>query len=481
MHNEKEKRVASFYIHLKKYALIYLGLVMYLLFFISVAWTGWFDVFFSGAALHAGAKGIDFYQLPKGAWAFWHGGSLTGNPLANGSQYAKKDFANGNVYHPLFTLTFGSFLAMFDPDRSPYIWLWTKLLISLPIISYFFWSFRTSRYIAFAVFILLTNFSIYLELAAWQFHFVLNMFLFLLLIMLVKKHHPFWSGLVYCLGLLVKPIGLLFVPTLLFKGRWKVVLFGIGLFVLYTLAFLSHGVGKYYTDNLQANLSSSGTLGPNQIITLQALLHYTTNWPDFIYQAIQNGALVIVVFLSILRRTHISKAIFLYVAYYLCFYEQVFEYQWSSLAYVLAICVVTCPAFQTTFSRLCIVLTCLPDCFFLLNQLHIDIQDQGYLGLIPGATAWEWMVVSKLIPLFLLLISVLAADFKPILTQTKAFWQAMRKVNDHLDLFGDEPDISEVDAEQTADLTPAAFVPWHKWIWPKISTRKREGRPYASK
>jgi hypothetical protein len=146
-----------------------------------------------------------------------------------------------------------------------------------------------------------------------------------------------------------------------------------------------------------------------------------------------------------LRRIHISKAIFLYVAYYLCFYEQVFEYQWSTLAYVSAVCVVTCPEFQTRFSRFCILLTCLPDCFILLNRLHIDVKDLGYLGLIPGATAWEWMVVSKLMPLFLLLVSVLAADFKPILKQIKALWQAIRKVNDYLDLFGDEQSISNVE------------------------------------
>lgn len=433
------------YIHFKKYFLIYLGLVIYLLFFISVAWTGWFDAFFSGAALHMGAKGIDFYQLPKGAWAFWHGGSLTGDPLGNGSQYAKKEFSNGNVYHPLFTLTLGSFLAQFDPPRSPYIWLWIKLCISLPVISYFFWRFRTSRHIAFATFILLANFSIYLELAAWQFHFVLNMLLLLFLILLVKKRHTVLSGFLYGLGLLVKPVGLLFVPVLLVKGRWKIVLFGIGLFVLCTGSFVFHGAGKYYTDNLLNNLSSSGTLGPNQIITLQALLRYITHWPNFIYQAIQNASLCLVVFLGTLRRIYISKAVFLYIAYFLCFYEQVFEYQWSSLAYVLAVCVVTCPEFQTGFSRFCILLTCLPDCFMLLNHLHIDVKDLGYLGLIPGPTAWEWMVVSKLIPLFLLLVSVLAADFKPILTQINVFWQAMRKVNDHLDLFGDDQSVSNME------------------------------------
>jgi hypothetical protein len=428
---------------LKKHYLIAAGLIIYLLFFISVAWTGWFDVFFSAAALHVGAKGIDFYQIPKGAWAFWHGGSLTGDPLANGSQYAKEYYSNGNVYHPFVTLTLGSLLTLFNPAQSPYIWLWSKLVLSLLVIAYFFWSFRTSKYIDFAVFILCTNFSIYLELAAWQFHFILNMLLLLLLIMLVKRRAPIWTGCIYCLGMLVKPLGVLFVPTLLFKGRWKIIVHGIWLFTICTIPFLFFGKGQYYTDNLLLNLSLSGTQGPNQIITFSALLHYTTHWPDFVYSALQNAALYLVVFLSMLRRIPIAKAAFLYIAYFLCFYEQVFEYQWSSLAYVLAVCVVTCPEFQTKLAHLCILLTCLPGCFLLLNRLHIDVQDQGYWGLMPGATAWEWMVVSKLVPLFLLLVVVVVADCKPIFRQIKAFWMTLRKVNDSTGLFGDEQEESE--------------------------------------
>jgi hypothetical protein len=449
LYREKEKYVKNLYMHLKKYFLIYLGLLIYLLFFISVGWTGWFDVFFSGPALHVGAKGIDFYQVPNGAWAFWHGGSLAGDPLADGSQYAPQGSANPNVYHPLFTLTLGSLLALFDPVKSPYIWLWVKLNLSLLAIAYFFWVFRTSKYSGFAVFILLTNFSVYLELAAWQFHLLLNMFLLLFLITLVKRKSALSSGFWYCLGMLVKPVGLLFVPLLLFKGRWKSVSLGIGLFALCTVPFLFGGTGTYYTHNLLGNLSSSGTFGPNQIITFLALLHYTTQWPEVVYQAIKYGSLFLVVFLSALRRIHITKAVFLYIAYYLCFYQQVYEYQWSSLVYVLAACVVTCPEFQTKLSRFCILLTCLPSCFILLNYLHIDIEDLGDLGLAPGETAWKWMVVSKLIPLFLLLISVLATDFKPTCKQIKAFRTALHKINDRVDLFGNEQEVKGTEQSVT--------------------------------
>lgn len=449
---EMEKSMESMYSHMRKYSLIYLGLVIYLLFFVSVAWTGWFDAFFSGAALHVGAKGIDFYQIPRGAWAFWHGGSMTGDPLPDGSQYAGDFFSNGNVYHPIFTLAFGSLLVPFDPAQAPYIWLWIKLPLSLLVVAYFAWNFRESKYVSFATFILLANFSVYLELAAWQYHFILNMLIFLLLIALVKRLSTITVSFWYWLGMLVKPIGLLFAPLLLFKGRWKAMALGIALFILSTAVFAFHGSGNYYTDNLLANLSTSGTAGPNQIITLSALLHYTTKWPDIVYKVIQYVPLIIIVFLSSLRRISIPKAALFYVAYYLCFYEQVFEYQWSTLAYVLAVCVVTSSAFQTRIARFCILLTCLPDCFVLLNAWHIDVQDLGYLGMIPGAVAWEWMVVSKLVPLFLVLICALFADVKPILRQIKELWFTLHKVNEQLHMFGDET------GQQSASEDPEVLI-----------------------
>ncbi len=422
---------------LKTYTWIAAGLLIYLLFYVSVAWTGWFDIFFSGAALHVGAKGIDFYQLPNGAWAFLHGGSLTGKPLANGAQYAKPSFANDNVYHPLFTLVFGSLFALFAPATSPYVWLCIKLLLSLAAIFYFFWRFRAHPHIGFAVFVLLVNFSVYLELAAWQFHALLNILLLLFFSAIVQRESVWISGVLYGLGLLIKPIGILFVPVLIFKGRWKVAVIGLVLFTLLTVAFLFHGIGKYYTDNLLANFSASGTAGPNQIITLAALLHYSTHWPDLLYRVLQYGSLLLIIFLSSFRKIHIVKAFFLFIAYYLCFYEMVFEYQWSTLAYSIAICIVVCPSFQSRLARMCILLTCLPDCFLLLNILHIDVRDMGKLGLIPGATAWEWMVVSKCVPLLLLVVVVIIGDLKPLWRQARTFWQALCKINDHLDVFGE--------------------------------------------
>jgi hypothetical protein len=184
---------------------------------------------------------------------------------------------------------------------------------------------------------------------------------------------------------------------------------------------LVNGVVIYYVSNLWANLFAGQKAGPNQIITLNALLRFSplTNWPDFVYKSIQYVALLGVILLSAWRRIHIVKAIFFTIVYYLCFYEKVFEYQWSVLAYVLAICVVLLPEFQTRFSIFCCLLICLPSCFLLLSLLHFDVQNVTGLGLLPDEPAWEWMVVSKLLPLFLLYGNVLLVDIKPLLKRLR--------------------------------------------------------------
>lgn len=107
--------------HIKKYWLLVLAIMLQLLFYVSASWTHWLDIFFPGGSLHDGLQGIDFYQIPRGAWAFWHGGSLTGAPLANGMFYGPHHYVSSNVYHPIVTLLLGSVLMLFSWPASFYV------------------------------------------------------------------------------------------------------------------------------------------------------------------------------------------------------------------------------------------------------------------------------------------------------------------------------------------------------------------------
>lgn len=408
--------------YIYRYKLIFAGLLLYLAFFFSVASTGWFDVFFSGPALHVGAKGIDFLQVPRGAWSFWHGGSLDGEPLKSGGVYADKEAVNSNVYHPLFTLTLGTFLATFSPGTAWLLWLWLKFVLSLAVVALFYQNFHASKYVQLAIFLLTANLSIYLELAAGQFQFLVNIAVLLLLIALTKRSSVWLGGLLYGLGLLVKPLGLLFVPILLLKRQWTTVVVGLGLFILSTLVMLT--AGGYYIDGLIANIFYPWNPGPNQIITLFALWHSLVHEPAFVSALLRYSVLGLLLLLGVWRRIDLNKAIFLLVVYFLCFYNQVYEYDWSLLAYVGAICVVCCPSFQTRFARFCLLLICLPSCFVLLRILHFDVVIDKNLGAVPGTLAWQLMVISKVVPLLLLTGSVLAPDLAVLLQRCRSLWSS---------------------------------------------------------
>jgi hypothetical protein len=430
------------YSHLKTYILIYLGVFIYIFFYIAVKMS-WSGLFFNSNALHLPSpqwgdifRGIDFFQVPRGAWSFWHGGDLTGVPQKNGGTYAPGQVVNSNVYHPLFTLAIGSFLIQFPANQVFDIWLWIKLAITLITVAYFFWSFRDSKYVSFAIFILLVNFSAFLELGAGQFHFVLNELMLLFLIGLSKRQSFALNGTYYWLTLLVKPVGLLFAPILLIKRQWKVAILGVIIFALLTWAFQDKG--NYYVNNLMQNTLHPTLADDPQIITLNVLLRDKTHWPDIVYSLIQYSVLAFIIFFSAFRRIHISKAIFLHVVYFLLFYNLVYEYDWSTLAYVNAVCIIYNQSFQTRFSQFCLLLVSLPSGFAILRLLHFDIKEKGGMmfGAEPGTTAWQLEIVSKLIPVLLLCISVVMSDIKPNVKQFREFFGALRKIHDQLKTFG---------------------------------------------
>ncbi|GHO44703.1 hypothetical protein [Ktedonospora formicarum] len=422
--------------HLQAYKLIYIGAFIHILFYLSASQTGWLNGLFTGDSLHYCCRGMDFYQVPDGAYAFWHGGNLTGAPLPNGVIYAQNHTVNSNVYHPLFTLTLGSWLILFQPEQTFYVWMLCKLLITAFVIGYFLWTFRESPYLGFATFILLANCTQYQEIAIGQFQFVLNIFLLLLLINLARGKHTVRSGFLYYLTLLAKPIGLLWLPLFVTKKRLRIALLGFGFFAFSTLVFQVGSLGNYYIDNLSFHLFSPGDYGPDQITTLASLLSYTTHWPKMILQGLQYLFLASVLLLGALRRVHISKGIFLMVVYYLFFYDFVYEYHYTTLAPVLAICFLCCPEFRTYTSRCLILWTCLPSAFVLLNYFHIGTYWDNMYGANVTPLGWQLMLVSRLLPILLLTINVVRPDIVPAYRQVKAFWLAMRKVNDHLEVFG---------------------------------------------
>nr|BBH86835.1 hypothetical protein KTC_15860 [Thermosporothrix sp. COM3] len=410
----------DFFKSIKTYKLIYLGLIIHMLYYISAFHTGWFNGLFTGSAIHYCCKGLDFYQVPDGAYAYWHNGKLTGEELPDGTRFSQDHPANKNVYHPLFTLIVGTILLPFSPEHAFTAWLMLKLALTIGVVCYFIWIFQNSKYISFAVFVLLAFATNYLEIAIAQFHSVLNAFLLLFLIDLVKRKSVVSSSILSCLTMLVKPIVFLWTPLLIIKKRSGIALGGLLLFALYTGIFTLDGAANYYIDNLRGQLLAASVFGPDQIITLGALIRFDTNLPDVVYQFIRYGTLAGILVLSLRKRFHIVKGCFLLTVYYLFFYSLVFEYHYTSLAPVIAICLVCCPEFQTLRSRICVLLTCLPSAFVFLNILNIGTKHDSFYGTSVDLLGWRIMVISKVLPVLFLCIFVLSDD-------VIALWKRIRK------------------------------------------------------
>ncbi len=422
--------------HIWRHKLLYLGLIINTLFYVSATDTHWFHYFFSGSALHMCCRGLDFYQVPNGLWSYIHGGSLTGWLPPGVGRYSEGFPSNYNVYHPLFTILVGSFLVLFKSKDSFYVWMYLKLVCTSAVIIYFYHSFKRSKYLEFALFTMLINSTQYIEITISQYQSVLNFFTFLLLIALATGRKKLPSALYYLVGLITKPIGLLWLPVLLFKKQFTIALVGGSLFVLITLLFTWTHIGTYYSDNLIWHLQATDIGSPIQIITLAALLKAATPLTEQGISLIKDACLLLIVFFCSLKRVSLFKGIFLSTVYFYLFYDWVYEYHYTTLIPILAICLVMCPEFQTRLARALVLLISLPNAFFILHFFQIGYSHSNPSIPDPDVLGWQIIVLSRIVPLILLSCVVLRSDVKPTFIGMKRFLIKMLKVNRKLALFG---------------------------------------------
>lgn len=399
---------------INEHKVLVLGLLIHLTFFISAFWTSWYDYFFFGSSLHFCCQGLDFFQVPNGAYAFFNGGDLSGRLPPNIANYSIGYPSNQNVYHPLFTIIIGGFFILFNPKTSFYISMAIKLLINLLMVTYLFKSFDNNRHLDFALFLMLINFPQYSEIRIAQFQFLFNVFFFLFLINLYRKGNKIITAFFYFLTLLVKPISLLFIPALLLKKEAKILLYGISFFVLSLLPFILLGKGGYYIDNLSSQILSPIATNTIDILTLDAFLRYTLSLStaDTIF-------LKILVFFSILlltlTRVSIFKIFLLLTLYFLFFYDLVYQYHWTILTPVFTIALLVLKEFQGKIQKFLLALVALPHIFFILRFLNVGVKVDPFLGPDPTFLGWQIVLLYVLIPPTLLTFLALRPDIKNII------------------------------------------------------------------
>lgn len=401
--------------HIVKSKLLLVGIAIYLLFNISaLAPSHFMDFFFFGSSVHHCCQGLDFYQVPNGMYAFLHGGNLSGNLTKGISQYSQNYLSNYNVYHPLLTIVVGGFFILFNPDFSFYLFMVIKFFITSCVLFYIFKNFKENKYLNFAMFIFLINFSQYNDIKISQYQFFLNIFLLLLLINLVKNREILEGGILFFITLIVKPIGLLWTPVLLIRKKFTILLSGFGLFIISTLTFNLLGVGHYYTDNLLYHILNPIETHGIDFMSLDALLRNGVNASAQAVSFIKFLFLGIIYLLSFNKQTHILKLFFLLTTYFLYFYDLLFQYDFSILGPVLCLCLLVLPEFQTKIARLLITLISFPTVFFILRILNFGITKSATLGIDPTLSSWKIVSFFQLLPIILLTVIVLLPEIKSI-------------------------------------------------------------------
>ncbi len=305
--------------------LFYFSILLHLLFYISAIWTGTLNIFFDNVT-----PGQDFYQVPNGAYSFWHGGDMQGSPIADGTRYADCCGVNANVYNPFFTLLVGTPLQLFSPETSIGIWYLAHLIVTLLTVFIVYKNFKSHPKLYLALSFLLLNSYQYYEIQQPQYHFLFDFFTFLFVLTMSRKNHSAtYSGLIYYASLLVKPIGALWIIPLLIYKKYKTVAIGLGLFLLATIPFHFFSFGTYYLNNLSG--TTTQTVANYNIM---ALIHI---FPDS-YYFFRYVARLIAIFLllyQVLFKPSLWKIITLWTCFQVAFYSVAFPYHYTILAYLI--------------------------------------------------------------------------------------------------------------------------------------------------
>lgn len=386
----------------------------------SVLQTHWLDIFFSGSSLHLCCQGMDFYQIPNGYLFFRHGGSLAGYGVVGLQPYSAGSYVNINVYHPFLTVILGSFFMLFQPETAFYIWMGIKCAGTLLLAGYFYWRFRKTKYIQLSMFLLLANVPQYLDLRISQYHFLFNMFTLLCLMDIVSGKKSLWSGLWYGLSILVKPLSLLWLPLLIWKKQDHIALGAVWVIIATTLPFVWGHHSDYYFANIITRLQHPITEGPIQIMTLDALLRYTISSPGNVLFLLKIVGITGIMILSFYRKTPLLTGIYGLVVMYILFFDLIYEYYYSTIAIVLAVCMIGINSFQRPWSYWMSLWVCAPSCLFLLRLWDIHFIARQ---LNPTVDGWKWIVIGRIIPIILLTGFAFSASIKQALLSLFKFYQ----------------------------------------------------------
>lgn len=271
-------------------------------------------------------RGQDFFQIPNGAYSFLSGSRLTGHD----HYYINCCGVNDNVYHPFFTLAIGLPLIMLAPWTSFYIWIFLHFLADIFIILYLIKRFSSSNLLKWVLIFYLINFYSYYEIINNQYHFLLNLSIFLFLLEFYFKKKGIIRIFYYLVGLLIKPIGSFWAIPMIFNKHFKIAFFSFCIFLLLCLPFYFNNVGKYYFDNLSYNIMNSNYANWNVFYIFS---YFNIN--NIPIREIKLITVIIITMFCLIFRVNVIRSIVLWILYVLFMYQNNFPYHFSVVSVII--------------------------------------------------------------------------------------------------------------------------------------------------
>lgn len=178
-------------------------------------------------------------------------------------------------------------------------------------------------------FFLISSLGFY-EILNNQYHFLLNTAIFLLFYRLSKKPDNWLNGLIFSAGLLIKPLGLLFLPVFLFRRHLKTFLLGILSFIVISGVFWLLPQSQYYFQNLASVLKSS-----HADWDFFALLGRSFNFQVASTTVFKTSLILSITLIALIRRLSSFRWLLIMSLYSLLFYQNTFPYHHSLLAWLI--------------------------------------------------------------------------------------------------------------------------------------------------
>jgi hypothetical protein len=384
--------------------------LIHLSFYVSAVATDHLQHFFVEGTIQD-EKTLDYSQIPNGAQTLFEGGEIKGT--------FREYPVLINYYHPATTLLLGGFLQTFGIAAGFVVYLEMKMFLTVLLVVLLYRHYSESENFVWAMFVFLTFFIQGVDIGCGQYHFLLNLFIFLFLFALIHEKSAWQQSCFYFGSLMIKPVGLLWVPQLLIERRYRLVIGSLLTFATLTAScywwipggqFYVRELFFYSTTHIIDVADGIPTDGGR--FTLETILRYA-GVSASITQILKFSLPVVILAVCYRYRIPLFAALFLWTCYYLLWYSRVYIYHYTTLIPFFTLGVLTQPQFQSRFLKAMMVISCLPSPYWLYKLFDVFVE-----GSVHGphrnvtSSGYFIMICLRVLPVLLIAMYIVLDSWK---------------------------------------------------------------------